>query len=205
PGSEGLKTPNMYLPKDVCQAINTCLGSDEGLDYEDRLASDNEVKNIQSMDSLKAKLVPHNKLLSQLVTKQLGEQACTKLYDALSSLINEKRQFQKNWSPTWFGEDGFTPTGIQEISSVMDDASAGKNNVQRLARIFEIVLERPVVNVTRTAATSSVYERIRGLCAPLKHGDKALNAEAVEKEWLRLFEASKGERSGSSLEVGITH
>jgi hypothetical protein len=195
PGSEGIKTPAMYLPKDVADAINKRLGTEKGLDYDDRLATDNEVKNISK--DLKNNLLPENELLCKLMARQLGELQCTRLYDSLSALINEERRFQpKTWGLGWFDsskkESGGTPTGIQSIRELMLDEHAGKNNVNRMEKIFATVLSRPEADTSRTKETNSVYSRIRDMLRPLKSGlnlDKA--AEDAVTEWSQLFEESK--------------
>ncbi|MHA7840672.1 MAG: hypothetical protein ACX932_02250 [Gammaproteobacteria bacterium] len=60
PGAAGLKTPKMYLPKDIYKAVEKALDekralaqSNIALSHEDRLASNNEVKSIISFKQLK--------------------------------------------------------------------------------------------------------------------------------------------------------
>lgn len=197
PGADGIKTPSWYFPNDIADAINKRLGTDKGLEYDDRLASDNEVRYINK--HLRSNLLNQNEMLCKLMASQLGEENCTRLYDALSSLINEKRRFQKTtteWSVTWFSEpkkeNGSTPTGIKSILGVMQSETAGITNVQRLEQIFIAVLSRPRTDATRTEATNSVYNRIRALCEPCKVKEplqKRVNL-AVD-EWKYLFEDSK--------------
>lgn len=197
PGSEGIKTPNWYLTKDILDAIIKRVGSEKCLDYDERLASNNEVKYINK--HMRADVLSENELLCKLMARQLGEHNCTLLYDALSALINEKQRFQKNkevWTLTWFAENkkdsGPTPTGIGSIRGVMHDEHAGKDNVQRLELIFRAVLSRPIQNGTRTTATNSVYNRIREL---LKPSDPTKNTQQLVDEtvdeWRSLFEESK--------------
>ncbi len=197
PGSEGIKTPGWYLPKDIAEEINKRLASERALEYDDRLATDNEVKNISK--DLKSYFLPENELLCKLMAKQLGEPTCTKLYNALGALINETQRFRKpkeSWTSAWYKEASPTPRGIDTIRTVMADEYAGKDNVQRLAKIFSAVLSRPETNATRTAATNSVYDRLRSIVKP-KSGDKldAL-ADVAVKEWELLFEESKGANLG---------
>lgn len=194
PGSEGIKTPYWYLPKDICDAINKRLNSRLSLEYDDRLATDNEVKNICKTKKLKSYMAEPNILLSRLVAKQLGEEVCTQLYDTLSQFINEKRKFHpKN---TWVS-GGSLPAGILEIQSIMRDQASGDDNIQRLAKIFRIVLERPVDDGSRTPETRSVYDGIRKICVPDELGKtRSLLHEVVTQvasEWQDLFEASKEE------------
>lgn len=200
PGSEGIKNPGWYLPRDMAEAINKCLGSERGLEYDDRLATDNEVKNISK--ELKSYLSPENELLCKLMAMQLGEETCTRLYDSLSALINEERRFQphkETWSIRWFDskkESGITPTGIQSIRGVMLDEHAGKNNVNRMEKIFATVLSRPETDSSRTKETNSVYCRIRDLLRPIKQRVSLEKvADDAVTEWLQLFEESKKDNS----------
>lgn len=190
PGSEGIKTPHWYLPRDIVDAINRNLGTDRAVEYDDTLASNNNVTS----KKLKAYLLPTNELLSKLIAQQLGETICTKLYDALSILVNERRIFQKEtWTFTWHKkETSLSPKGIDAIRFVMHDENAGNNNIQRLERIFAAVLSRPETDLSRTKATNSVYERIRDLFKPNESGVgfKERAAGAVT-EWEHLFEGSK--------------
>lgn len=195
PGSEGIKTPAMYLPEDMAVAINKCLGTDKGLDYDDRLATDNEVKNISK--ELKNNLLPENELLCALTAKQLGEDTCTRLYNTLSPFINEIKRFLKNsWSLGWFDsgkkENGTTPTGIQSIRDLMLDEHSGKNNVNRMEKIFVTVMSRPEADSSRTRETNSVYGRIRDLLRPIKQGCSLEQvADDAVTEWTELFQESK--------------
>lgn len=192
PGSEGIKTPGWYLPRDMADAINKFLGTDRGLDRDDRLATNNDVPKISKV--LKSYLLPANELRCKLMAKQLGEATCTKLYDALSVLVNETRRFQKEtWTFTWHKKEAsLSPKGIDAIKAVMHDENGGKDNVLRLGKIFAAVLSRPEADASRTSATNSVYDRIRNLFKPSESGvglqERA--AEAV-KEWQQLFEESK--------------
>ena len=197
PGSDGIKTPAGYFPQDIAFAINKRLGSERGLDYDDRLATDNEVKNISKV--ARENLLPENELLCKLTANQLGEVTCTRLYDALSALINEEKRFQpskgSSWSLSWFSDkEGSTPTGIKSIRGVIYDENTGKTNTQRLEKIFLAVLSRPESDSSRTNATNSVYDRIRDLLRPLQSVDSlhALAENAVVK-WTNLFEESKKE------------
>lgn len=198
PGSEGIKTPTWYFPKDITDAINKRLGTDRGLDQDDRLASDNEVKYINK--HLRSQVVTENRMFCKIMARQLGEQNCTRLYDALSLLINERGRFQKNskdgWTLNFFTESkkecGPTPTGINLIINVMQDEHAGTTNVERFEQIFMYVKERPTVDPTRTEATNSVYDRIRDLLKPYRSEEMLQNrVESAVLEWRQLFEQSK--------------
>ncbi|MGL5741557.1 MAG: hypothetical protein ACRCXC_02880 [Legionella sp.] len=95
PGSEGTKTPDWYLPKDIVDEIKKRLDSERALKDDDRVATDNEVKNIflGGTKKLKEYLQPENEVLCTLIARQLGEANCTRLYDALRLLIDEKNLF----------------------------------------------------------------------------------------------------------------
>lgn len=199
PGSEGIKTPSWYWPEDIAEAINNRLGLEKALDYDDRLATDNEVKNISK--GLSTYFLPENVLNYLLIAKQLGEVLCTKLYDTLSALINEEKRFQKStkdsWKLRWFSdkEPVSPPTGIKNIRDVMIDENSG-NNVLRIGKIFTAVSERPESDPSRTEATNSVYDRIRKFLQPLKGSDTLeLLVEQTIDEWSTIFESSKRENS----------
>ncbi|WP_298624881.1 oxidoreductase [uncultured Legionella sp.] len=209
PGSEGIKTPSWYLPKDISDAINQRLGTEKGLIYDDRLATDNEVKNISK--KLYSYFLPENELLCKLTARQMGEALCTKLYDALTSLINEESRFQKKHESSWFGffdkspVVGPTPTGIRNIRGVMQDKDSGNDNVLRMEKIFLKVLERPETDSSRTKETMSIYGRIRDcLLPPFKLGDTlAYLAGLAIEEWTKLFEESKKINSAAMSTNGL--
>ncbi|RUR20744.1 oxidoreductase [Legionella sp. km535] len=201
PGSDGIKTPDMYLPADIIEAINARLGTRNGVKYDDLMATGNEVKNISK--NLKSYFVSDNELLCKLTARQLGEEVCTKLYDALSPLIAEESRFckPKDWGLGLFDKKKSTssPAGITKIRNLMQDKNAGNDNILRLEKIFLEVLNRPVSNSTRTKETNSVYDRIRNILASVfAVGDESLDvlADAAIAEWTELFEASK--RANSS-------
>ncbi|KGP64059.1 oxidoreductase [Legionella norrlandica] len=203
PGSEGIKTPDWYWPQDVAAAINERLGTEKALSYDDRLATDNEIKNIHK--DLAYYFLPENVLHCILIAKQLGEKLCTKLYDILSALVNEESRFQKptksSWKPRWFPDKEDGPTGIRNIREVMQDENSGNDNVLRMGKIFFSVLKRPESDSTRTSATNSVYDRIRSLLQPLKNSEtlEKLANEAIS-EWRTLFENSKIENESLKRE-----
>lgn len=205
PGSEGIKTPGWYLPADISEAINKRLETEKGLVYDDRLASDNEVKNISR--TFPSYFFPTNELLCKLTARQLGETLCTQLYDALTSLINEESRFQKK-KESWFGmfeksSVGPIPTGIIKIRGVMQDKNSGIDNVLRMEKIFSEVLNRPEADSSRTKETNSVYDRIRVCLVPPFNIDETLTAlaELAINEWSNLFEDSKKTNSSSGLAV----
>lgn len=201
PGSEGIKTPLLYLPKDICSEINRRLGYD-GLDHDDRLATNNEVKNI--FGNLTEVLTPEKELKSLLIAAQLGELLCTKLYNALFALINEKRLFQVPKTTEWARSLNFLdrdsshlPSGIEAIRRLMHNEHEG-NNVQRLAKIIQIVLGRAEKGA-RKPATVAVYGGVRRLCHPLPDGASLESSvEDIIKKWREHFEASKIENASTS-------
>lgn len=205
PGSNGIKTPKNYLPKDICNAINNRVGSDHSLRNDDRLATDNEVDKISTPTFLRNNFMAKDKLRYKLIATELGEEMCTRLYDALSSLISQQSLFiplpKEGWTPLLKG--GFhyvfwkngsddknieNPEGIKEIRKLMSNLDAGTNNIDRMATIFEKVLSRPAEDDSRTESTKSVYRNITNLVNPSDHGDslEPLALGAIE-EWCRLF------------------
>lgn len=199
PGSEGIKTPYWYFTADIVEAINKRLGTDRGLEYEDRLATNNEVKYINN--NLRSNLLNKNELHCKLMAKELGEKNCTALYDALVPLMGENQRFQKYNKDSWINafnlfaeskkDNGSLPTGIRSIQNVMYSASSGKTNVDRLELIFLSVLRRPEQNETRREATISVYSRLRDLLKPCNQGESLqLRVDNAVSEWKSLFSQS---------------
>ncbi|MFI4962740.1 MAG: oxidoreductase [Legionellales bacterium] len=209
PGSEGIKTVEEYFPADITEAINkrlAALGIETSLKNDNRLATDNEVKNISS--DLVAYGLTENELLCKLMTEQIGEPGCTHLYDALFPLINEMQLFDSNIKNTRLNlglfavsmkSGGTTPTGIKEIKAIIDSEEAGDTNIERLAFIFLTILKRPESGSSRAMATTSVYNRIRDLVKPLKEGVNIQELVNVAiQEWTQLFEESKKTNSGNA-------
>ncbi|KTD54902.1 oxidoreductase [Legionella sainthelensi] len=200
PGSEGIKTPEWYLPEDIAAEIRKRLDSERSLKDDDRAATDNEVKNIFIGGSKKLKeyLLPEKKLLCRLVARQLGESNCTKLYDALHSLINERNLFtpqeqSSRWTSSFFSsESNPTPDGIKQILELMLSPSSGKDNIIRIEKILQIVSERPESDGSRTEATNSVYGRLRSFlnCSETGTTFSEFVSTTVD-EWTKLFEESK--------------
>ncbi|KTC93871.1 hypothetical protein [Legionella cincinnatiensis] len=200
PGSEGIKTPEWYLPEDIAAEIRRRLDSERALKDDDRMATDNEVKNIFIGGSKKLReyLLPENKLLCRLVARQLGESNCTKLYDSLHSLINERNLFtpqeqSSRWTSSFFtSESSPTPDGIKQILDLMSSPSSGKDNIIRIEKILQIVSERPQSDGSRTEATNSVYGHLRSF---LKHSETGATfprlVSTTVEEWTKLFEESK--------------
>lgn len=208
PGSEGIKTPDWYLPADIVAEISKRLSSERALRDDDRFATNNEVKNIFIGGSKKLKeyLLPENKLICRLVARQLGEIYCAKLYEALHSLINEKNLFLASaemtgrWTVNFFPDNNLDyPEGIKLIRDLMIDTSSGKDNVLRLEKILQIVKDRPKSDPSRTPATNSIYDRLRYF---VDVPDTTTLLQAVVdtvEEWKALFNSSKNANSCDAL------
>lgn len=188
PGSEGIKTPYRYLPLDVCTKINEGLGTPHGLALDDQLASANEVKDILMNMRMSADLIPQNKFLPRLITKQLGEAVCTELYDILALLISQERLFN---APRFLGFGLFPPHGIANIYKIIFDKNSGDNNMDRITKIMTVVLGRPEEDKSRTKETIAIYRGILSLLDPQPEG----TAAAVISSWNELFETTKERNS----------
>lgn len=222
PGSEGIKTPNWYFPSDIQEVINrryAQVGIDCGLSNDDRLATDNEVKNIST--SLKTYFLKAQQLVATLMTRQIGEQNCKSLYDALLPLINEVQQFKAEETGvgaslasmagnfvsmggklSFFGatKGDTTPTGIDQIRTVVASQRSGSSNSERLSAIFRIVLERPVYNPSRTKATNAIYNGVRSLYAAYPVGESvAQRVKGLISNWQCLFAEIKRTNSSQTL------
>lgn len=207
PGSEGIKTPEWYLPEDIATEIKKRLDSERALRDDDRAATDNEVKNIFVGGHKKVNeyLLPKNTLKCRLVARQLGKKNCNRLYDALHPLINEKSLFtpepSSRWSTLFFTDTSpTTPEGIEQISELMLSPTSGKDNLVRLEKILQIVLDRPIADETRSEATNSVYGRLRSL---LKAQEEQISfaglVDRTVEEWNSLFNKSKQSHHSESL------
>ncbi|WP_454781666.1 oxidoreductase [Legionella sp. WA2022007384] len=199
PGSEGIKTPQWYLPEDIATEIKKRLDNEKALEEDDRIATDNEVKNIfiGSTKKVKEYLLPKNTLLCRLAARQLGKVNCNRLYDSLHLLINEKALFipaadsNGRWSVKFFTDSATIPDGIKQIFDLMLSPSSGKDNVVRFEKIFQIILDRPESDESRTEATNSVYGRAREFLGPNDKADFTQMVEKTLEEWLSLFTRSK--------------
>ncbi len=209
PGSEGIKTPSWYLPKDISDAINYRLGTEKGLVYDDRLATDNEVKNISK--SFFSYFFPQNELLCKLTVRQLGEVLCTKLYDALTSLVNEISLLYSKSDSWGFGifdnkkTQENLPTGIKTIRGVIHDKDSGNDNVLRMEKICSTVLNRPETNFSRSEVVTSIYGKTRSFFSPPSEPDQSLNSLAKDAitEWTALFENSKKANSSAQSSAPV--
>lgn len=191
PGSEGIKTPKMYLPSDICREIQRRLGVGS-LAYDDRLATDNEVKKIS--ERLDDYLIPEQELIRNLIARQLGEEWCTQLYNSLLPLLNEKHLFKpKPNKRALFFANPPMPTGIVKINELMNEPSAGNTNVERVAKIIEIVRKRPNDDDSRTPATEAVYAMRDFFELPTNHAALATHAKSLVEHWTILFNQSKVE------------
>ncbi|MFA6302971.1 MAG: oxidoreductase [Legionella sp.] len=204
PGSDGIKTVYWYFPNDIADAINerfSVMGIENGLANDDRLATDNEVGKITK--DIKSYFFKEHELLCTLMSKQIGEEGCNRLYDSLVPLLGENSQFKKQVSAGdssinlgLFGvharDGGKIPTGIKDIKKIISSRESGDTNIERLTTIFIKVLSRPEVDKTRTRATNSVYNCIRALLKPCESGtNQADLVNQAIKEWDSLFEESK--------------
>lgn len=209
PGAEGIKTPNCYLPGDVCASINLHLNISEGLNNEDRLASDNEVKAIHQKGALKRALPAITAQTATLIALQLGTARCTSLYDVLYSLLNERQLFlPKSSSQSVLQalslyrpneQQGSTPTGIERMRQLMVSIS-DETICSKFAQIITIVLERPEEDLSnsRTPATQSVYQGIRSLCYfNTREENTQPIDELLKNTWRSLFQAAKAQNQST--------
>ena len=89
-----------------------------------------------------------------------------------------------------FLDSSTLPEGIEAIRALMHNELAGDNNIQRLAKIISIVLQRPL-NDKRKNATVSVYDGIRGLCKVTPDHGLVEHSALIIKVWTELFENAK--------------
>lgn len=166
PGSEGTKTPDMYLPGDIRDAIKFALKQSKILDVHDRVASNNEVLAIQKRKKWVSEALGGEALKCRIVATEIGEELCEKLYKNYYLTINQSTIFRnKNYGWTLFSKDdnGNLPSGISSIQLLMKNAFEGKTNVARISKIFAIIMERPSEDDTRNKETQDCYRGVRNL------------------------------------------
>lgn len=193
PGADGIKTPYEYFPADIAAEIQKRLGVDT-LNNDDLMATNNEIREISKGSAKTEILSPADILVCDLVSRQLGEEKCTQLYNALSWAFNDMTKFETTgWGPTLFMGSSI-PQGIREIEAFITSKCTGENNVTRMNGIFKIILARPSENGSRTPATNTVY-RIRELLKPTENGtfEDRFNKRLVELN--ALFDTSSKENA----------
>ncbi|CAM4414378.1 MAG: hypothetical protein LEGION0403_FIIPPAGN_00955 [Legionella sp.] len=200
PGSEGIKTPGKYLPADIAAEIIRRLNHDKALVYDDRLATNNEIRKV----STGSPILPKEQLGCSLIAAELGEEKCTALYDTLFLLFNDMTQFipapeEKKKSWYFFASERSAPAGIVDIKKLMDDPRAGPNNIVRMAGIMKIILSRPVQDTSRTEATKSVYELRQLIEASVLKHDELVDKLTVN--WTKLFERNKQSKKVTELSL----
>ncbi|MFJ1268484.1 oxidoreductase [Legionella lytica] len=200
PGSEGIKTPDKYLPADIAAEIIRRLNHDKALVYDDRLATNNEIRKV----STGSPILPKEQLNCNLIAAELGEEKCTALYDTLFLLFNDMTYFvppseekKKPWY--FFAAERSAPAGIIEIKKLMDDPLAGPNNIVRMAGIMKIILSRPVHDSSRTETTKSVYELRQLIDAPALKQEELVNK--LTDDWTKLFEKNKQPKKVTELSL----
>lgn len=156
PGSDALKTPKVYWPKDISEAIERRIGDSSALTTEDRIASNNEVAKIGAQTFIKPGLG-----LCKLVGTSIGEDKCQKIIDALCPIMEERERFKKSWVPTLLGNSAES-YGIQEIRKLLDEkkitSTATRKATETVAHILHVITNRPESNEGRTKYTIAVYQ-----------------------------------------------
>lgn len=199
PGSEAIKTPDTYFPKDIAEAIKTLLGDKKALKNDEKEASNNEVKHI--CKASQKHWVPENKLYFQLLALQFGEENCNRLYDALCHLINERSAFISNTGSmkgkTFFSTadtkkmEAKLPPGILAMLELTSKGTDKKSNLMRLPLLLEIGRDQEDSG-DHTEATTLVYSSIRELLScPISEQKKVI--DKVVEAWKDAFENSKEE------------
>lgn len=157
PGSEAIKTPDMYWPADIAKAITSRLKDDYALKNEDRIASNNEVNKIGVDKSIDPRMTS-----CKIIAIALGEAKCQKIYDTLCPIMEERDRFKKStWVPASLYSSPQESFGIQEIRKLMDEKKqihSTKTASEIVAKILNIIVSRPDSNEGRTEYTITVYK-----------------------------------------------
>lgn len=152
PGSEAIKTPDMYWPGDISRAIKSRLKDESALKHEDRVASNNEVNKIGTDNTLDPRLAG-----CKLTAIALGEEKCQKIYDMLCPIMEERDRFKKSgWTPNLYSSA--ESLGIQKIRELIEQKPKDQINIcDIVAKILNIIISRPEGNEGRTQYTNTVY------------------------------------------------
>lgn len=161
PGSEGLKTPDVYLPSDIAQAIRELSGQPDILTRDDVLASNNEVKRVVEGTKRHNDKMP----IDIEAAKKLSDTSRVALLTKLKALMGQKKYWHSK--TTSLGWSWSAPTGITKIKSILDrfDSSQHISTSETvLAEIYTVVRDRPMTNSNRDVTTQKVYALLRELC-----------------------------------------
>jgi hypothetical protein len=195
-GAVGIKNLLEYLPLDIIQEIKKRLGTDT-LKNDDKTATNIEIREISKGSPQTETISAPDALLCELIAKQLGENRCTQLYDALFLAFNDLSHFEVNaaWSSNFFIKGNtYIATGISEINNLLKKLDTGTNNTLRMSKIFKIILARPEEDKTRTAATNTIY-KFREILKPSSNNKDSFEQrfnKCVE-ECRALFKTTKRE------------
>lgn len=154
-GSDGVKTPYNYWPKDIADAICEKAGADE-LNNSDILATNNEVGrigNLQVQDGFT------DCLLSAM---KLGKEARDKVINILAALCGESNFMKsKTYSLPLFQK---VPTGVDGIEKILKGLGNDDNvSIYKLAQIYLEILQRPRARWVRATEIENLYEAILSL------------------------------------------
>ncbi|MBN9231195.1 MAG: hypothetical protein BGO90_04840 [Legionella sp. 40-6] len=163
PGSEGIKTPDNYLARDIISKLtskkNNSSHSSESrysVKDEDRLASNNEVKKIVPNRNILSKIwggTDNSTLFTPLeVAYYLGQETCSRLLADLSAILNQEKLFTPR-ANTLFNPT--SPTGIKNIKKIVENLEL--SSVDRVIQLLNEIESRPKDDVTRTKATQKIY------------------------------------------------
>ncbi|QRN02536.1 hypothetical protein GH742_00835 [Legionella sp. MW5194] len=161
PGSEGLKTPDVYLPADIAQAIRDLSGQPDILTRDDCLASNNEVKRVV----IGSKQHSDKVAIDIEAAKKLSESHRVALLNKLKALMGQKKYWHSKTTGLGWGWNA--PAGISKIKCILDrfDSTQHISSSETiLAEIYAVVRERPMTNSKRDEATQKLYALIRELC-----------------------------------------
>lgn len=178
-GSEALKNVKHYFPPDICAAIYEKMGRDY-LDIEDRIASNNELKD---MGNLPAKM-RHNFVYCANAALKLSE-------EARESLLTEMRAINEEL-PYWAGQTYYqtlnfwgysAPTGVgamKDTKGLLPSQDRPPSSTELLAEWFHTILSRSKIqNAWRTDKTQRYYDCVTSL---IESADpNALLAETLVK------------------------
>ncbi|KTD20946.1 oxidoreductase [Legionella lansingensis] len=187
-GSDGIKTPANYWPKDIAAAICKKQGKDALLN-SDILATNNEVGRIGALDTL---ITPNysNCLFSALSLSKRNRETVLSILAILCGEATFLRS--KTWSISLFPINPMSratkipkaPIGFEAIKEILDCPGTDENAlIHKLAQIYFDIGQRPKDNWLRATEIQRVYTALLNLCKDPKSAE----------EQIRVLDEIKGE------------
>jgi len=163
PGSDGIKTPYVYLPADIVKKIVVLLGKD-ALYRDDERATNNELKYIKAGTS-EGKAQRNEEPACAIAAARLSPANQQSFINELTLLLNKSGLWYPRINVAGFKftdrQTGRTPTGISSLGTLLVTNKNGVKNT--IAEVYKIVEERLATPCAREANVTTLYDRIHDL------------------------------------------